>query len=700
MKIYKKSKALLIVVVLTLVGMTSFEFVKMALVPYIGIWQSHGLTIVFSLVIGLFCGSVLYDQFRQIYNKQLETADNLRQNKEQFRQSQIYANIGTWEWNFQTDELFWSEQVAPLLGYETGKLEVTYDNFLGAIHPDDLEKVTTAVQGCIKGTSEYNIDHRVVWPDGTVRWLHEKGGVVRDEGGSALKMLSVIFDITDRKGIEKSLIESEHNLGEAQRIAKLGSWAQNLTTGETIWSDERYRIFGFEPGEIVASEKNFQNSIYPDDFDPVIAKIAAATKARQPYEMECRIVRPDGELAYVEIRGEFSQVTTNADEWVNGTVLDITERKASEKMLHKLSRALDQSPSAVFITDVQGAIEYVNPKFTELSGYPSAEVIGENPRILKSLHTPPELYGEMWKAITKGNEWRGELKDRRKNGTHFWAYVTISPVKDDGGKITHYVATHDDISQRKDSEFAVKIALKQADIANRAKTELLANMSHELRTPLNAIIGFSSTIQAEIFGPIGCEKYKDYIGDIADSGQHLLELINDILDVSAIEAGKLELHKEILDLDDLAKSAVQLVKHRAKEGEVNLSISVPSDIANLYADERRMKQIIINLMTNAVKFTQPGGQVSLMFSDQDNEQIVISIIDTGIGMDETELVKAMTQFGQVGRGSVAEHEGTGLGLPLTKGLVELHGGVLTIQSAKGEGTTVKVTIPKHKNALN
>lgn len=372
------------------------------------------------------------------------------------------------------------------------------------------------------------------------------------------------------------------------------------------------------------------------------------------------------------------------------------KRRSAEEMLQKLSQAIEQSPSAVFITDTDGSIEYVNSRFTGLTGYTAEEAIGENPRILKSSDTPKEVHAEIWRTIQSGNEWRGELKDTHKNGNHFWINAIIAPIKDDVGTITHYIATHDDISQRKDAEFAVQYSLEQADIANRAKSELMANMSHELRTPLNAIIGFSSTIKEETFGPIGNEKYREYIGDIADSGQHLLELIGDILDVSAIEAGKLKLHEEPVEIGSMVSASVRMVQNRADQGNVHLRIDIDDDLPQIYADKRRLKQILLNILTNAVKFTRAEGMVSLHASLAGDGGFIFTVADTGIGMDRAELAKAMTQFGQVDRGIASKHEGTGLGLPLTLGLVEAQQGVMKMQSKKGKGTTVEIKFPRER----
>lgn len=242
------------------------------------------------------------------------------------------------------------------------------------------------------------------------------------------------------------------------------------------------------------------------------------------------------------------------------------------------------------------------------------------------------------------------------------------------------------------------VAKTEAERANAAKSEFLAHMSHELLTPLNAIIGFSETINHEVFGPIGHEKYAEYICDIGASGQHLHDLIKDMLDISAIEAKKMILYEADISISDLVSESIRLVQMRADQGRVKISTQLEDDIPAVFADERRMKQILTNLLTNAVKFTPVGGAVGIHVCAPAGGGHVFTITDNGIGMSEKDLAKAMEQFGQVGRGLGSKHEGTGLGLPLTKGLIELHGGALEITSKKNTGTTITVAFPAHRIA--
>jgi signal transduction histidine kinase len=248
----------------------------------------------------------------------------------------------------------------------------------------------------------------------------------------------------------------------------------------------------------------------------------------------------------------------------------------------------------------------------------------------------------------------------------------------------------------RDSAAQLVIARDEAKAADRAKSEFLATMSHELRTPLNAIIGFSEIIKDEIFGPVGSTQYRDYADDINSSGQHLLGLINDILDLSKIESGADELHEDRIEIPEIIRSALKLVGQRAERGGIRLETELPDQLPALRADERRLKQILVNLLSNAVKFNDAGGEVTLRAWCRTDSGYVFQVIDTGIGIAPEDIPKALSRFGQVDGNLNRQYEGSGLGLPLTKALVELHGGTLDMQSQAGVGTTVTVRLPAER----
>ncbi len=252
------------------------------------------------------------------------------------------------------------------------------------------------------------------------------------------------------------------------------------------------------------------------------------------------------------------------------------------------------------------------------------------------------------------------------------------------------------VYEREKTSNILSEAKLKAEAANRIKSDFLAGMSHELRSPLTAIIGFSEMMKDEIFGPIGNEKYQDYPNDIYHAGTHLSDLISDLLDVSTIEAGKLELEEEPIEVGDIVENSSSIVQSRANEGNIKFTIEMNKKLPSVFVDSRRMRQILVNLLTNAIKFTPEGGSVRLCADEQEDGSLQFSVIDTGIGMDKEGIAKALEKFGQIDSEQARKHPGTGLGLPLTKELVEMHGGLMLIESVPGSGTTIKVLIPKNR----
>ena len=261
------------------------------------------------------------------------------------------------------------------------------------------------------------------------------------------------------------------------------------------------------------------------------------------------------------------------------------------------------------------------------------------------------------------------------------------------------VSVYSDITELKASERKLIQARSQAEMANRSKSDFLANMSHELRTPLNAIIGFSEIISNELFGPIVNEKYLEYIRDIHNSSLHLLSIINDVLDMSKIEAGKLELSKEALNIQSVISDVVRMMHERAQSRGIELITQLLDEEVDVWADERAMKQIFLNLLSNAIKFSKAGGKVYVRVGADQPNLAVVEFEDYGIGMNEEEQERALQPFGQAKPATTRNYGGTGLGLPITKGLVEAHGGKLAIKSRAGSGTIVRVVLPTEGKAL-
>jgi PAS domain S-box-containing protein len=369
-------------------------------------------------------------------------------------------------------------------------------------------------------------------------------------------------------------------------------------------------------------------------------------------------------------------------------------RDALRESHELLMRVIDAVPVMVAATDREGRYVFVNDWFARRIGKPAAEIIGLTPlQVRDDLAARTAM--ERDRRIMAGIDQPGSFEETLPGSERRVLLTTKALLHDAAGRPALVVTAALDITDRKAAELALLHAKEEAELASRSKTEFLANMSHELRTPLNAIIGFSQVMADEIMGPMGSQRYVGYARDICSSAQHLLGIISDILDVSKLEAGKVELDEEETDIATVVRDVLQLVGERARALEIGIDIDLAPDLPPLKADPLKLKQVLLNLVTNAVKFSQAGDRV-LLSAGFDTEGYRIAVIDHGIGMDAAEIETAITRFGQVASAWSRRHPGTGLGLPLAIGLVELHGGRLGIESQKGIGTTVTFTLPRER----
>jgi PAS domain S-box-containing protein len=361
--------------------------------------------------------------------------------------------------------------------------------------------------------------------------------------------------------------------------------------------------------------------------------------------------------------------------------------------LTKLSTAIEQSPLSMFITDVNGIIEFVNPAFVEITGYLAEESIGSKANILNSGIHPESLYLELWDTIKKGEKWVGEMVNKRKNGENFWILNSISPIENDTGEIINFVAIQADISEFKKLEGELILAKENAEAANKAKSEFLANMSHEIRTPMNAILGFSEAL----YHKLELIKHKKMVKSILSSGNLLLALLNDILDLSKIEAGKLEISPQPIDFINILQEIKLLFSNQSKKKGIEINTIVEKDFPQgLLLDEMRIKQIVFNLVGNAIKFTHKGYiQIGASFvsTNPNIGELKLEIKDTGIGIPKSQQENIFDVFVQHSNLLTRKYGGAGLGLTITKRLVEKMNGTISVSSTEGEGSVFTIIFP-------
>jgi cell cycle sensor histidine kinase DivJ len=352
----------------------------------------------------------------------------------------------------------------------------------------------------------------------------------------------------------------------------------------------------------------------------------------------------------------------------------------------------DNAIDLITLHGSDGRIRFASPAARALLGRDPDSLNGIAPSVLAHADELKALQAAFVEASYFGRSAEAEVRLKRADGSYVWTEIRCRPAEAADGEAAEIVAVTRDISERKVQERALIEARDLAEGASRAKSHFLANMSHELRTPLNAIIGFSEVMTHEMFGPLGARRYLEYAGLIHESGGHLLELINGILDMSKIEAGKFELSEELFDLAEVAEQSVRFVKLQADRKGVVLKTDIPADCVTIFADKRATKQMLVNLLTNGVKFTPRGGEVKV-WALRDSSGLQIAVRDTGIGISPEDLKRLGRPFEQVDGTHVKQQEGTGLGLALVKALAAMHGGDAVLESKVGSGTTVRVRLP-------
>ena len=380
---------------------------------------------------------------------------------------------------------------------------------------------------------------------------------------------------------------------------------------------------------------------------------------------------------------------------IGGVAVDISDKKKAELALQaseaRFRAFMENAPVEMAVKDIEGRYLMISRAVEEIWDRRAADILGR-----RSSEITASAGAAIAEAMDKEVIETGRSVARE---IHFpgwrseWAYAVKFPIKDADGRVVAIGSVALDFTEKKFTEQELMHAKEQAELANQAKSQFLANMSHELRTPLNAILGFSEIICRQMYGPVGSAKYLEYAGDIWDSGEHLLGIVNSVLDTSKIEAGSFKLDEAPCDVVDIVDAAVRMVEERAQRGGLTLEQHVAPGLRPILADERACRQILLNLLGNAVKFTPAGGKVTATAAVAPDGSLLFRVTDNGIGIAPADIDKVFDRFSQVDGSYARQHSGTGLGLHLTKKLVELHGGTIRLDSEVGVGTTVNVTLP-------
>ena len=660
----------------------------------------------------------------QIRLERRQAMFELDRTKERLQLAIEGSGIGLWDWSVQTGALTLNERWAEIIGYTLQELEpISVETWRHYTHPEDLPKAMVALeQHFCKATQIYECEIRMHHKSGRWVWVLTRGKVVDwDAAGNPLRLLGTHLDITDRKLAEVTLKQlnqaleqrveqrtaalqkSEARLREAQQVARLGSWELDVQTGRLTWSAEVFNVFGLNPDKAEPTyEQLLQNYFPPDERTRYTDLIDKVIQQGEPYATDLQIIRADGSSGYIFAKAALSHDSAGQVNRLFGIVMDISDRKAMQEALQRSEErtraTLLALPDLVFRASCTGQyVDFmVSPPGSNLID--PSQVIGKHfDEIL-----PPEIAETHYSILRQALATQTVQSYEQQvwiEGKLRYEEVRVAPCGND--EVVFFIR---DISDRKESEAKLHQTNQELAHATRLKDEFLANMSHELRTPLTAILGMSEVLNEKSIGELN-DKQRQYIEVISNSGKHLLKLINDILDVSKISAGKLELDISTVSTFDLCTSSLMFVKEHALEKQIKLTTLLPDNLGNIDVDERRMQQVLINLLHNAVKFTPDGGQVILEAQMQGLESagnpdglgvaawIAFSVIDTGIGIDPEDQAKLFQPFIQIDSSLNRKYEGTGLGLVLVKQISELHGGFVSLTSQLDQGSCFTVCIP-------
>jgi PAS domain S-box-containing protein len=604
---------------------------------------------------------------------------------------QRLARIGIWDWDQRTDRIWFSDEALKLFGLPAGPNERSLGEWAARVHPEDKGRIDSIAAENRGKVSSYELTYRTIHPDGAIRHLHEYVEALLDESGAWIGTSGVTQDVTESQEAQRALRESE---------ARWRSFMAHAPICITV-KDRNGRFLSVNP----AVEATF-GRLARDIIGRRTCDLSRSAGAAAIGEME-REVLASGRVVTGEVHFDdrcdaawtyevkfpiFDQnggVTA-----IGGFAIDISEQKKAERARQQtealLHAFIDNAPFEMVVKDLADRYLMVNQGMSNAWGLPIDAFIG---RRLSDIRDTPGV--DLVEALDREVMETGTTVTREINYAEFgdyWSRAVKFPIRDPEGRIVAVGGISIDISESKRAERETVDAKEQAISASQAKSMFLANMSHELRTPLNAIIGFSDIIAQQLYGP-SSDRYVRYANDIMDSAHHLLGIVNSILDTTKIEAGKFQLAEELCSINVVVDSAVRMLSERAESKHVKLESRIVPDLPPIRADERALRQILINLMFNAVKFTHMGGRVMVTADMAPDGSLRLRVDDTGVGIAADDIAKVFDRFSQIGDAYTRLQGGTGLGLHVSRKLIELHQGTIEIDSTPGTGTTVTVLLP-------
>lgn len=608
----------------------------------------------------------------------------------------LQLNEHTFDWELLWDNkgylLHSSRGIERITGYQKDILNCENALFKTIVHPDDQERVFQLIQMAKSGSTINPFSFRIIKADNQITHV-EFLPMIITKNNAFQGFKACIRDISDRIELESTLAEyhnHNHRLVTIFNAAHVGISIIDTNYKFNKFNQQWMNFLGYTREELL-SLTNLDVTLPEDILTTIDSIYKLKSSIEQSITFEKRYIKKDGSLAWGEL--SITALRNKQNEIISyiGVITDITKRKINELEILKLSTALTQSPISIIITDDNGAIEYANPFFTRLTGYQLPEVLGQNPRILKTNQHLPKYYQLLWDTIKSGKIWHGEFHNKKKDGSIYIEDAIIAPIINQENKITNFVAVKRDITKQKQDQQELVRQKRELLELNRMKDKFLSIISHDLKNPFNILMGFSNLLLNNFDSYTPSEK-KEMLNAIFSTSENTFFLLENLLMWAHSQSGKLKLQKQQIYLKPMGTKVISLLNQGALNKKIALECDIPEALC-MIADGNMIELIMRNLITNAIKFTGENGTVSISAS-QENQNIIIVVEDTGIGMDDSTRMSLFSMTARRSNPGTNHEQGTGLGLIFCKEFTEKHNGQIDVESTLGLGTKFKITLPR------
>src|SRR6202158_3409821 len=614
----------------------------------------------------------------------------LRRREEFLLEAQKLSHTGSWRHDVASGAVTVSPEIYRIHDIKPDEDASSTEFFFSKFHPEDRKRVVDLFERAEIEKTEFQVDYRIVLPGGTIKLLHTTGHPILSGSGDLVEFVGTAMDVTAAKQAEEALRRSESYLADAQKLTRTGSWAWNVATRQSVyWSQENYRLFGFDPEGGIPSDEAFYQHIHPEDRDRVRREVFLERPDEgSHFDVDFRIVLPGGAIKYVRSTGyPVRNISGDVLEYV-GTSIDVTERKRGEQATRLLAAVVESSHDAIVSKDLDGIITSWNKGAERLFGYPAEEAVGENITLI----IPSDRRDEERAILERLT--RGERVDHfetvrmRKDGSLLDVALTISPMKDAAGRVVGASKLARDITERKRAEEALRQAQTDLAYMSRVTTmgELTASLAHEIRQPISAAVTNAKTClrwlgRDEPDVAEACEAASRLVKDVTRAA--------DIIGRNSLLFKRGALQRELVDVNEVIREMIVLLRGEANRYSISIRTELAQDLPKVMADRVQLQQVFMNLMLNgidAMKETS-GGSELVIKSEACDGQVLISVSDTGVGLPSEQGDQIFRAF------FTTKDKGTGMGLPISRSIIESHGGRLWATGASGRGATFKFTLP-------